>query len=79
MAWCFSRVPTFVEKEEKYPQFMVKRNINLCIAMIIEHYHSLGKFSKQEIDYFSYFPQKTDFDISCKVSPKMSKSLFWDK
>ena len=35
----------------------------------VNRYHSLGYFSRRRNDYiFSYFFQKTGFDISCKLS-----------
>ena len=46
----------------------------------------LGKiFSRQHFEIFSYFPQKMDINIPCKLSPKgdnlhgMSKPKFWGK
>ena len=33
-------------------------------------YHCLGRFQQMKNWYFSYFSQKTGFDISCKLSPK---------
>ena len=30
----------------------------------------MGKFSRQQFDIFSIFPQETGFGISCKLSPK---------
>ena len=54
-------------------------------------YHSMGKFSRWEIDdIFLFFSQKTDFDISWKLSSnperdvswnllEMSKSILWKK
>ena len=48
--------------------------------------HSMDKFSKQQTnDIFSYFSQKTGFDISCKLSPngdnlhEISNPVFWGK
>ena len=37
-------------------------------------------FSRQHMKYFSYFFQKTGFDISCKLSlTEMSYPVFWKK
>ena len=48
-----------------------------------QHHQKLWvKFSADGIFiYFSYFPQKKGFDISCKLSPlhEMSKPVFWGK
>ena len=41
----------------------------------------MGKFSRwQTDDIFSYFPQNTEFDISCKLSPveTMSNENAWN-
>ena len=43
----------------------------LYICKDVNLYHSLGIFSRRQTDNtFSYFTQKTGFDISCKLSPK---------
>ena len=34
-------------------------------------------FSRQHIDFFSYFPQKTGYDISCKLSPIETISMVY--
>ena len=44
-----------------------------CTFFLFYLYHSLGKFSRCQINIFSYFfPQKIGFDISCNVSCKLS-------
>ena len=40
------------------------------LVMKLNPYHSLGWFSRQQIDnIFLIFPIKTEFDISCKLPP----------
>ena len=60
---------------------------------IVNLYHSGQIQQTTNKCYFSYFCQKVDFDITCKLSPsqkidfdipcklspEMSKSLFWGK
>ena len=48
------------------------QSLSLLNVNIINLYRSLGftgKFSRRQIDIFSFFSQKTGFDISCKLSP----------
>ena len=51
-------------------------SLNLSIDYIINIYHSLGKFSRRQMDdiflsfFLYFFFQKIGFDISCKLSPK---------
>ena len=50
-----------------------KRGFNL--------YHSMGKFSRQQIDHtFLSFPRKQNLTFLCKLSLlEMSNSVFWDR
>ena len=49
--------------------FLHFRKVN--IKILINFYLSLGRFSRQQIDYtFPYFPQKLGSCISCKLSLK---------
>ena len=44
--------------------------IIIYFKKMINLYHSLGIFSRRQIDdIFLIFPQKTGFDITCKLSP----------
>ena len=39
------------------------------VFKLLNHYHSTGKFRRQQIEFFFlFFPQKTRFDTSCKLS-----------
>ena len=44
---------------------------------MINLYHSLGKFSRRQTDYYVsfYLSQKKDFDIACKLL-EVSKLIF---
>ena len=42
-------------------------------------YHSLGKFSKQQMDIFSYFFQEIRFGITCALQFACNFEYFLDK
>ena len=45
-----------------------KKKLSILCGLMLS---TLGKFSADDIfKYFSYFSQKTGYDISCKLSPK---------
>ena len=43
--------------------------LQIVMTSVLTFYHSMGRYSRRQIDFFSYFSQKTRFDISCKLSP----------
>ena len=72
--YCFS---VLWKNKENTNKFWLKNILDLQLRMLnppltdfVKHYHSLGWFSRGQIDnILSYFSQKTGFDISCKLSP----------
>ena len=58
-------------------------------AIILKEKRNINSFWANSVDVklviFSYFSQKTGFDISCKLSPlgdnlhELSNSVFWEK